>query len=135
VRSGRRREFAQAYERYGDDIPDPIEEATLRKASLDWHASTTGLGERRLAFVRELLAVRRRQIIPRLIGTRFGEASAGADGLLSARWRMGDGTILGLVANLSGHVITIAHPLGGTVIWGSELTGSLPPWTLSWRIE
>jgi maltooligosyltrehalose trehalohydrolase len=135
VRSGRRREFAEAYERYGDDIPDPIEEATLGKASLDWQASTTGPGQLRLAFVCELLAVRRRQIIPRLVGTRFTEANAGADGLLSARWRMGDGTILGLVANLSGHVITVPHPGGGTVIWGSEWTGSLPPWTLSWRIE
>jgi maltooligosyltrehalose trehalohydrolase len=135
VRSGRRREFAEAYERYGDDIPDPIEEATLRKATLDWQASTTGPGERRLAFVRELLAVRRRQIIPRLVGTSFSGASARPEGLLSAHWHMGDGTKLGLTANLSGHVITVTHLGGGTVIWGRELTGSLPPWTLSWRLE
>jgi maltooligosyltrehalose trehalohydrolase len=135
VRSGRRREFAEAYERYGDDIPDPIEEATLRKARLDWQASTTGPGERRLALVRELLAVRHRRIIPRLVGTRFSGADAGPNGLLTARWRMGDGTILGLVANLSGHVVTVTHPGVGTVIWGRELTGSLPPWTLNWRLE
>jgi malto-oligosyltrehalose trehalohydrolase len=135
VRSGRRKEFAEAYERYGEDVPDPLEEATLLEARLDWQACTSGPGEQRLTFVRELLDVRRRQIIPRLVGTRFGGAGAKPNGLLSAHWHMGDGTKLSLAANLSDRVVPITIPVVGTVIWGHELTGSLPPWTLSWRIE
>jgi maltooligosyltrehalose trehalohydrolase len=135
VRSGRRNEFAEAYERYGDDIPDPLEEATLREASLDWQACTSGPGEHRLALVRKLFAIRRREIIPRLVGTRFGGATASPNGLLSAHWYMGDGCKLDLAANLSDHVIQIDDSSSGTVIWGRELTGDLPPWTLGWRIE
>src|SRR6185369_7378395 len=54
VRAGRRNEFAEAYERYGDEIPDPLEESTLREASLDWQACTSGPGEQRLALMRKL---------------------------------------------------------------------------------
>jgi maltooligosyltrehalose trehalohydrolase len=135
VRAGRRNEFAEAYERYGDEIPDPLAEATRREACLDWQACTSGQGGRRLALVRELLAIRRREIIPRLVGTRFGGASAGPNGLLTAHWYMGDGCKLDLAANLSDRVVQIGDSSGGTVIWGHALTGDLPPWTLGWRIE
>ena len=36
VREGRREEFKTAYARYGDDVPDPLAEATFRSAVLDW---------------------------------------------------------------------------------------------------
>jgi maltooligosyltrehalose trehalohydrolase len=48
---------------------------------------------------------------------------------------MGDGCKLDLAANLSDHVVQIDDSSSGTVIWGRELTGDLPPWTLGWRIE
>jgi maltooligosyltrehalose trehalohydrolase len=85
--------------------------------------------------VRELLAVRRREIIPRLAGAQFGASQATAAGPLSANWQMGDGRRLSLVANLSGQGIAVTGAAPGTLIWGSELTGSLPPWTVRWRIE
>jgi maltooligosyltrehalose trehalohydrolase len=135
VRSGRKREFEDAYARYGDDIPDPLDRATLQMACLDWSARSTGAGEQRLKFVRDLLAVRRREIIPRLAGAQFGAAQASAAGLLSANWQMGDGRRLNLAANLSDQDIAVPNAAQGTLIWGSELTGSLPPWTVSWRIE
>src|SRR6185369_3390984 len=65
VRSGRRREFRDAYARYGDEIPDPLERATLETARLDWEARASAAGEKRLKFVRDLLVVRHREIIPR----------------------------------------------------------------------
>ena len=98
-------------------------------------ASARGSGERRLKLVRELLAVRWREIVPRLVGARFGTAQATEAGLLSAHWQMDNGTRLILMANLSDHDAALAHPDGGTLIWGRELTDSLPPWTVSWRIE
>ncbi len=107
---------------------------------IDWDARNTGPGRTRLRLVRDLLAVRRREIAPRLAGAGFGEANASEDGLLTAHWRMGDGTILRLLANLSDHDLACAPPQNtGTLIWGSELKENpsppiIAPWTVSWRI-
>jgi maltooligosyltrehalose trehalohydrolase len=135
VRKGRRKEFAWAYAKYGDEIPDPLEKSTFRSAVLDWEERDAEAGRKRLALVQQLLATRRREIIPRLPGATFGEASASDSGLLTAHWRMGDSTTLSLTANLSDR--DIAQATGeskGTPIWGSELKGSIPPWSVSWRI-
>jgi maltooligosyltrehalose trehalohydrolase len=135
VRQGRRKEFSGAYAKYGDDIPDPLEESTFQSAVLDWDAPNEAAGSRRLALVQELLAIRRREIMPRLAGAAFGEADATDNGLLTASWRMGDGTTLSLIANLSDR--EIIRPEGtatGTLIWGSELNGSIPPWSVFSRI-
>jgi maltooligosyltrehalose trehalohydrolase len=135
VRAGRRKEFADAYAKYGDKIPDPLDEATVRSAQLDWEASETGAGQQRLKVVSEVLAVRRREIIPRVVGAKPVTAQVTKAGLLSASWQMGDGARLSLTANLSHQEVAVTQPGEGTLIWGRELTGSLPPWTVSWRIE
>jgi maltooligosyltrehalose trehalohydrolase len=85
--------------------------------------------------VRDLLNVRQREIVPRLAGAAFGEARAGDNRLLTANWRMDDGATLRLLANLSNQAISHA-PGGpaGTLIWGSELGDSVPPWSVFWRI-
>jgi maltooligosyltrehalose trehalohydrolase len=85
--------------------------------------------------VQELLKIRRRQIIPRLAGAAFGGAHVADDRLLTANWRMGDGATLRLLANLSDQATS--HTPGeskGTLIWGSELGDSVPPWSVLWRI-
>jgi maltooligosyltrehalose trehalohydrolase len=133
VRAGRRREFADAYARYGDEIPDPLSEAAFREAVLDWEVRASGSGMRRLELVRRLLAVRRREVVPRVTGAKFDSAECSAK-RLSACWRMGDGTSLRLLANLSSQTIQPVSS-GGTLIWGCELTDGLPPWTVNWRIE
>ena len=135
VRQGRRREFASAYARYGDGIPDPLDQSTARSAVLDWAARDGEPGRTRLALVRELLAIRRREIVPRLAGARFGEAHAADNGLLTANWRMGDRTTLRLVANLSERGVTHASPqMPGTLLWGSALSESMPAWSVRWHI-
>src|SRR4051795_3143897 len=68
VRNGRRKEFSEAYARYGNEVPDPLDEATFRSAVLDWNAREQPEARQRLALVRELLSIRRREIIPRLDG-------------------------------------------------------------------
>jgi malto-oligosyltrehalose trehalohydrolase len=135
VRNGRRREFAGAYAKYGDNIPDPLEASTFHSAVPDWTAIDSTAGAARLKLVRELLDLRRRQIIPKLAGARFGEASLRDDSLLRAGWRMGDGTSLHLVANLSDRAIADDQgPSAGTIIWGSGLTGTHSPWSVHWRL-
>ena len=136
VRNGRRREFAGAYAKYGDEIPDPLAQSTFQSATLDWAARDSGAGHERLNRVRELLAIRRRHIVPRLAGTRFGGASVREDGLLRAGWRMGDGTALDLLANLSDR--PVAGGRGekvGTILWGDGLAEALPPWSVVWRFR
>ena len=135
VRKGRRSEYAWAYAKYGDEIPDPLAKATFQSAILDWDARHEAPGKKRLALVQNLLATRRREIVPRLAGTSFGDAHAADNGLLTAHWRMGGGTTLQLVANLSNSEIARKASAGnGTSIWGGEADDVMPPWSVFWRI-
>jgi maltooligosyltrehalose trehalohydrolase len=136
VRKGRRREYRWAYAKYGEEVPDPLDAATFRSAVLDWESRTEPPGKTRLALVRELLATRRREIFPRLSGAAFGQAQAADSGLLTARWRMGDGTTLHLLANLSTAAIGKGpDDTTGHAIWGGEPGDLLPPWSVFWRLE
>jgi maltooligosyltrehalose trehalohydrolase len=135
VRKGRASEYAWAYAKYGNEVPDPLAASTFQSAVLDWDARSQPAGEKRLALVRQLLATRRQQIVPRLAGSAFGEAHATDNGLLTASWRMADGATLRLLANLSNGEITHSpSEITGTPIWGSALSGSLSPWSVFWRI-
>jgi maltooligosyltrehalose trehalohydrolase len=135
VRKGRRSEYAWAYDKHGDEVPDALALETFRSAALDWNERSEPSAQRRLARVQELLTVRRREIVPRLDGAAFGTATVTANGLLTADWRLGDGATLRLLANLSDREITAAsQDFKGTLIWGSELGDSVPPWSVHWRI-
>jgi maltooligosyltrehalose trehalohydrolase len=134
VRKGRRQEYAWAYAKYGDDVPDPLNRSTFQSAVLDWEACNEPAGRKRLALVQELLAIRRREIVPRLAGAAFGDAQSADNGLLRAHWRMGDGAVLRLRANLSDHAIAQPAETTGTAIWGVEANDSLAPWSVFWRI-
>ncbi len=135
VRKGRRSEYAWAYAEFGDEVPDALVELTFQSARLDWNERGEPPAKRRLTLVRELLAIRQREIVPRLAGAAFGEAKAIDGGLLTAHWRMGDGATLSLLANLSDRVISHASDGSrGTLLWGSELSDSVPPWSVHWRV-
>jgi maltooligosyltrehalose trehalohydrolase len=135
VRKGRRSEYAWAYAKYGDEIPDPLAESTFQSAVLDWESRNEAPGKKRLALVQGLLATRRREIVPRLAGASFGDAHAADNGLLTAHWRMGDGATLQLAANLSNSEIARkAIAASGTPIWGGKAGDFMPPWSVFWRI-
>jgi maltooligosyltrehalose trehalohydrolase len=135
VRKGRRREYAWAYAKYGNEVPDPLDQATFQSAVLNWDARNEAAGRKRLTLVRELLATRRREIVPRLAGAGSGDAHAADNGLLSAHWRMGDGATLQLLANLSDQAVAHRTETAGTTIWGGDAGASLPPWSVFWRLE
>jgi maltooligosyltrehalose trehalohydrolase len=134
VRKGRREEYKWAYAKYGDEVPDPLMSTTFKSAKLDWGARDSPEGAKRLALVRELLAVRAREVTPRLKGTTFGQAHADINGLLTAHWRMGDGAMLRLIANLSANEIAGTPAQDGTPIWGGDSVERLPAWSVFWRI-
>lgn len=133
VRRGRRNEFKAAYEKLGNDIPDPLDEKTFELAKIDWRSLTHGTGERRYELVRNLLRTRRKEITPLLRKTSFGEAYA-ADGChLNATWHLHGGQRLMLEANLSSS--PLAHrqtSKNARLIWGQE--GDLAPWAVRWAI-
>jgi maltooligosyltrehalose trehalohydrolase len=136
VRQGRRREFAEAYTKYGDQIPDPLDASTFHAAVLDWDTRQTSSGKKRLALVRELLAIRKRHIMPRLAGARFGDAQVAENGLLTAQWRMSDNATLRLTANLSDKESPNPRDrINDTLIWGAEAGEMLVPWSVFWRLE
>jgi malto-oligosyltrehalose trehalohydrolase len=134
VRQGRRREFALAYARIGDDIPDPLAEDTFRSAVLDWDARDERPARKRQAFVRQLLAIRQRDITPRLAGARFGAVQRQGS-VLIADWLLGDGSALLLVANLSNEGVD--RPIDsrlGRAVWNGDMPQLLPPWSVFWSI-
>jgi maltooligosyltrehalose trehalohydrolase len=135
VRKGRRREYAWAYAKYGDDVPDPLAPSTFRSAVLDWE-SRDSAGQKRLALVRDLLSIRAREIVPRLAGARFGDALAADNGLLTASWRLGDGAALKLTANLSNAAVADqASETTGTPIWGGAPGDIVRPLSVFWRLD
>jgi maltooligosyltrehalose trehalohydrolase len=92
VREGRRREYA-AFAAFGsDDIPDPNALATFE----DSRSPTTGAAD----FYRQLLALRRELITPRLPGTQAVGGTLLGPAAVSVRWRMGDGAVVSIATNL-----------------------------------
>ena len=118
-------------------MPDPLDEATFRSAVLDWSEPSRPEGRRRLDLVRALLAIRRREIVPRLRGACFAPPPSVSGALIVANWRMGDGRELRLAANLSDAAVPCpaqVHEKGATLLWGDEITDRMPPWAVSWTL-
>ncbi len=136
IRNGRRKEFAAAYAKFGDEVPDPLNEETFNSATLDWRERDSAAGKARHALVTDLLAIRKAEILPRLAGTAFAGAEIGDDGVLAAQWTLKDGVTLRLVANMSGRTIPSgAINEDGDVIWGGVIGATLQPWAVHWRLQ
>src|SRR5262249_34906766 len=134
VRKGRREEFKAAYAEFGRAIPDPLEEKTFRMAVLDWGAPATSDGGKRLALVRDLLAVRRREIVPRFAVASFVAARLEAS-VLVVDWALGEGDTLRLLANLSdGELAQPRNFRPLRPIWGGEPGPLLPAWSVFWSM-
>jgi malto-oligosyltrehalose trehalohydrolase len=145
VRHGRREEFAkfpefqdpQARER----IPDPTAEDTFRSAKLAWGDRDRQSHIRWLDWYRQILATRKAEITPRLAGAPGGTGlyKTYGDSGLRVRWRLGDDTMLTVLANLSDHPIESVGHTHGRVFWqegpGSDEAGDLGPWSVVWIQE
>jgi maltooligosyltrehalose trehalohydrolase len=133
VREGRRREFAR-FEAFADPeqrakIPDPNAPSTY-KGSVP--KSDPHVGARRFALYRQLLALRCAEIVPRLEGAASLGATALGEAAVVARWRMSDGAILTLAANMGSEAVRIDPPSGQVLFGGTDgagasvLAGKLP---------
>lgn len=134
VRNGRRKEFADSYATFGDDVPDPLDESTFRSAVLQWDVKD-GAGKQRFDLVKSLLAVRKRDIAPLLSRARFGRSELSDDiRILSSEWTAGPQK-LRLLTNLSDETIRNARPeMAGRPIWGGPPPDQLPAWSVFWMI-
>lgn len=144
VTQGRRAEFA-SFDGFADEavrasIPDPAAHETFARSTLRWEERDREPHAGWLEFYREIIAIRRREIVPRIAGARGDESSFETFGTgLRASWRLGDGTTLVLEANLGGEATpgfsTQPH---GVAIYRSHdpvfAAGIAPPWAVRWTI-
>jgi maltooligosyltrehalose trehalohydrolase len=116
VREGRRREFAH-YPEFADPeaqarIPDPTAEATFAMARLDWSECREKPHARWLDRYRRLLAIRRREIVPRLDGIHPGGTyRVLGPAAVRVEWPLGDGSRLVLLANIADMPVPLAEPV------------------------
>ena len=110
VREGRRQEFA-GFAEFADPekrerIPDPNAASTFT-SSVPQPADTE-----RFAYYQRLIAVRMREIVPRLSGTVSIAAKAIGPKAVLAEWRLGDGARLTIVTNLATEAVPFETPAG-----------------------
>jgi 1,4-alpha-glucan branching enzyme len=131
VRTGRKREFADAYADPHLKVPDPLSEQTVGLATL--RSDAIGDDQRkRQDLLRRLLLARQSTVIPRLPDIKAGSGRASVqDGMLSAYWHFNDGKSLKLIANLSDAPVQ-APLLAGqhSWFWGQEPGETLAPWSV-----
>jgi malto-oligosyltrehalose trehalohydrolase len=148
VTAGRRREFAR-FTRFADPaarerIPDPNADTTFAACVLDWASPGREPHARTLALYRQLLDLRRRDIVPRLAGMTHGAdgVERPASSVLRIVWRMGDDSRLQLLANLGPTAVDgLAAPIGRQIHVTADINpaslaaGRLPPWSVVWSLQ
>jgi maltooligosyltrehalose trehalohydrolase len=141
VREGRRAEFARFPEfqdpKQRERIPDPAAPETFLSAKLDWTALGREPHAGWLAFYRDILAVRHREIVPRLRGgVGPGLYAAIGPGAVRVDWRLADAT-LRLLANLSPDPLDGVEAQAGRQLWceGHVQMLGLAPWTVVWTLD
>ncbi len=113
VTDGRRAEFA-GFPAFADEsararIPDPNAVETFIASKLPWAERSTARGQRRLALIGELLALRRRRLVSRLATQRGGGTLETRGEAFIVEWRLGDGTGWCLRANFGEAPVAVAN--------------------------
>ncbi len=150
VTEGRRREFAR-FRQFADEaqralIPDPNSEDTFASSRLDWRETRSGTGAAWLAFHRDLLEVRGRQVAGRLAAgpVRSQGFDLFGDRGIAVAWRFADGSLLHLRANLGQAPANVGYRVtkesGSTAMLlyatGPATTDEmLGPWEAHWELR
>jgi len=143
VTAGRRREFAK-FPAFQDPvararIPDPNDPATFSAAVLDWREQKRTGHRDWLSLHRDLLALRQREIVPRLgkRGDGEGHYRMMTGHALEAYWTYGDGSRITLLANLGDEPMPGADRPAGELLYATAALdgGVVPPWGVYWFLE
>lgn len=111
--------------------PDPLSEDTFKTSKLDWSQREELSHSEALAHYRQLIALRRSEIIPRLYEMDGNSGRYELDGsILTVAWQLGDGMRLNLLANFSDQALSCGA-VGGDVLWieGHFNETVIGPWT------
>jgi maltooligosyltrehalose trehalohydrolase len=147
VTQGRRAEFAGfrqfRSQQMRERIPDPNDEQTFIRSKIDWQSLEAKQNQKRLHFYRDLLALRKKEIVPLLRCRKIRAAfRIYGKGGIAVEWRLGD-TVLSLVANISSAAaIAVPRPCGrGIYVGSSDLCVDsdrgqkhieMPAWSVAW---
>lgn len=140
VRDGRRREFAR-FPQFSDiaareRIPDPNAVATYEAAILDWSKRDRETHAAWLAFHRQLLHIRKREITPRIVDMRADRATANliGDRAMQVQWTLTDASRLLLLANMSDSAVARLKIPSGRILFqlAADNDGALAPWSVVW---
>ena len=147
VREGRKREFSR-FEKFSDKgglaaLPDPTAIETFRSAHLDWSVLKQGQHADILDRFQRLLAIRQRDIVPLIPKIHSGTCiKLEANGAFAVDWRLDDGSILHLLANLTDHAVPVIGRVAGRMIFsthpnirGAMKRNELAPWSVTWLLE
>jgi maltooligosyltrehalose trehalohydrolase len=148
AREGRRSEFARFAEFSSPEaqarIPDPNREETFFRSKLDWACLQSAPHRGWLSFYRQLLALRRKEIAPRIKDVEPGKSKfevIGSDAV-RARWLLASGRALALIANFSTERLDIPEaPEGALLYTTADALGSrqgsldIPPLTTAWFLK
>ena len=126
VREGRRQEFA-GFAEFADPekrerIPDPNAAETFAASVPRPHSDA------RFALYQRLIALRLKEIVPRLAGTVSLGATVVGPKAVSASWRLGDGTRLTIATNLGTETVPFDTPPGRLLF----ATGETAPLTAAY---
>jgi len=148
VREGRRAEFTRFAQFSSPQaqrkIPDPNSDETFQRSKLDWASLKSATHVNWLSFYRDLLALRRNEIMPRIRDILPGRAKFEVlgPGAVSVAWPLQCGGNLALIVNLSGDGLECEKPVPGSVLYatveGREALrqhGTLPPFSVAWFVK
>jgi malto-oligosyltrehalose trehalohydrolase len=136
VRESRKKELEEFLAETGSEAEpaDPTDEDTFVASMLNWDEASSGPTARHLWLYRKLIEIRRKEIIPRLhgMGGNAGQFEIINPCTVKVWWKLGDGSTLTMIANLSD------EPVDGLCVWtGDHLwlegfaTGDvLQPWSV-----
>ena len=114
--------------------PDPMSGDTFQAVKLGWDEIETGEHARFGALYRELIALRKREIAPRLAGMKGNSGRYEVLGQSAVRvsWTLGDGAELTMVANLSPDPADGVLVESANQLWleGAATGETLEPWSV-----
>lgn len=143
VVSGRREEFKEFFSdrKRRPRVPDPSAVETFEKSIP--RVQSPVAAQRWSSWFTQLLHVRLRRLVPGLEGARAIDCHVVADAALIARWRLGDGRIWELAANLGPATVPVAccdthvPPVHAVPIraWPARCRGKLLPHSVVARVS
>jgi 1,4-alpha-glucan branching enzyme len=147
VREGRKREFSR-FEKFSGagelaTLPDPTSSATFEGSRLNWRVLQERGHADALDQFQRLLAIRQRDIVPLIPRIHGGTCmKLQPNGAFAVDWRLEDGSILHLLANLTDHGVPVVGRVAGRLIFATHPNiraatqrNELAPWSVTWLLE